>query len=103
MRVPACSRPLSERAQKDDHFVTALLLLVSLGYAGMFLAAFGRDSWTLADLQVNPLIGPRPEALVNLGARNTALMVAEHQYWRFLTALFLPSGTGSIINVDWQS
>ena len=67
-------------------------MLVSLGYAGMFLAAFGRDAWTLADLQVNPLIGPRPEALVSMGARNTAMMVAGHQYWRFVTALFLPSG-----------
>ncbi|KAK9862880.1 hypothetical protein WJX84_004544 [Apatococcus fuscideae] len=97
--VPPTRGRLAMSSNSDDPFVTVLLLLVSLGYAGMFLAAFGRDSWTLADLQVNPLIGPRPEALVAMGARNTAMMVASHQYWRFVTALFLPSGVLQLIIV----
>ncbi|KAK9862879.1 hypothetical protein WJX84_002784 [Apatococcus fuscideae] len=34
-----------------------------------------------------------------MGARNTAMMVASHQYWRFVTALFLPSGVLQLIIV----
>ena len=45
----------------------------------------------LAPFMVNPAIGPYPDALSALGAKNSYLITQDHEYWRFLIAPFTNS------------
>jgi membrane associated rhomboid family serine protease len=46
----------------------------------------------IAPTVVNPMIGPWPTILNNLGAKNSALITYRQQWWRLLTPMLLHSG-----------
>ncbi|RYY31068.1 rhomboid family intramembrane serine protease, partial [archaeon] len=45
-----------------------------------------------ATAKVNPMLGPRPEALVDSGAKVTPLMYEQQQWWRLITPVWLHAG-----------
>ena len=63
--------------------VSALQLLVLM----LQLAMCG-----IAPMDVNPMVGPFPDAFSEWGGKNAYLMLEENQYWRFITPAFLHVG-----------
>lgn len=63
-------------------FLCTLMLFVTLGVNG----------WKVEPLNVNPLIGPSSDTLVQVGARQTDLIVNEGQWFRLFSPLVLHAG-----------
>ena len=63
--------------------VTAIQLLVLM----LQLAMCG-----VAPLEVNPMVGPFPDAFSEWGGKNAYLILENHEYWRFVTPAFLHVG-----------
>jgi membrane associated rhomboid family serine protease len=82
---------ISEHGQRNDinldkttHLpVTSLQLLILM----LQLAMCG-----VAPLDVNPMVGPFPDAFSEWGGKNAYLMLREQQYWRLITPAFLHVG-----------
>jgi membrane associated rhomboid family serine protease len=58
----------------------------------MLIVSFGVNGWKIAPLSVNPLIGPSPETLIKVGARQTYLIVVENQWFRLFSPIVLHAG-----------
>lgn len=58
----------------------------------LMLVAFARNFWQIEDLNVNPMIGPSPQVLLELGALETRLMIDNNEWWRLITPMFLHAG-----------
>ncbi len=57
------------------------------------IASIGRnDNWSLEPLSVNPMLGPSSDTLVEMGAKDSRLIVQEGQAWRVLSAMVLHAG-----------
>ena len=50
------------------------------------------NHWQLEPLSVNPMLGPSPDTLVEMGAKDSRLIVQEGQAWRVLSAMVLHAG-----------
>jgi membrane associated rhomboid family serine protease len=70
-------------------FFTILMLITSLV---MMIVAFYLNDWKIEQLSVNPLVGPSPEVLVQLGALQTREMIDNGSWYRLVTAIFLHGG-----------
>jgi len=70
-------------------FFTYFLLLVC---TIMLIASIAVNGWKVAPLDENPMIGPSAETLVIMGAKDTNLIVNEHQEWRLLSSSVLHAG-----------
>jgi membrane associated rhomboid family serine protease len=70
-------------------FFTYLLLL---GCTCMFIASMAENEWEFEPFSVNPTFGPSAETLVDLGAKDSNLIVNHGQTWRLVTAMFLHAG-----------
>jgi membrane associated rhomboid family serine protease len=58
----------------------------------MMILEFAKNDWTAEDRSDNPLIGPSAQTLVQLGARDTAKIVVDGEWWRLFTPLVLHAG-----------
>ena len=58
----------------------------------MMLVTFAKNGWRFEPLNVNPLAGPSPETLIDVGARYSTLIVNEGQWYRLLSPMFLHAG-----------
>ena len=58
----------------------------------MMFVTIGVNGWKFAPLDVNPLIGPTAETLIDCGARQTNLIVNEGQWFRLFSPLILHAG-----------
>jgi membrane associated rhomboid family serine protease len=58
----------------------------------MMFVTFGVNGWKFEPLTINPLIGPSSETLIQCGARDTALIVNEGQWFRLFTPMILHAG-----------
>jgi membrane associated rhomboid family serine protease len=70
-----------------------------LMFAGC-IAGFGVSLWKtggFAELKDNPTLGPTADALVWAGAKVTAKIVDERQYWRLITPLWLHAGSVHLV------
>ena len=80
--------PYPRSKPKQDHSyasiaVTAIQLLVLM----LQLALCG-----VAPLEVNPMVGPYPDAFSEWGGKNAYLILENQEYWRFITPAFLHVG-----------
>lgn len=70
----------------------------------------------LAPMNINPMVGPFPDALSYWGGKNTVLIVEDGEYWRLLTPILLHAGiihlfcnvsvqleTGAFFEREWGS
>ena len=67
--------------------VTIVVLTVQLTILLIQLCLCG-----MAPLEVNPVVGPYPDAFSEWGAKNAYLMIEERQYFRLITPAFLHVG-----------
>lgn len=58
----------------------------------MLIVAFYWNRWQIEPLSVNPLLGPKPEILLLLGALQMRAMVETGTWYRLVTAVFLHGG-----------
>ncbi len=58
----------------------------------MMIVAFHWNRWRVEPLRVNPLIGPKPDILLLLGALQMREMVDTGTWYRLVTAVFLHGG-----------
>lgn len=58
----------------------------------MMLVAFHWNHWKIETLSVNPLLGPKPEVLMLLGALQMREMVESDSWYRLVSAIFLHGG-----------
>lgn len=70
-------------------FFTYILLFIC---TITLIASIGLNGWKVEPLSVNPMIGPSAETLILMGAKDTNLIVAEHQWYRLFTPMFLHAG-----------
>ena len=70
----------------------------------------------VAPFNVNPMIGPYPDALSNWGAKNTVLILEDDEWWRLISPIMLHAGiihlacnimvqldTGAFFEREWGS
>jgi membrane associated rhomboid family serine protease len=50
------------------------------------------NGWEVEPLDVNPMIGPSAETLIQVGAKQSYLIVHENQVWRLLSSVILHAG-----------
>jgi membrane associated rhomboid family serine protease len=79
----------SKRSGMNRPFFTYSLLFVC---TVVFIASIAVNGWKVAPLNENPMIGPSAETLITMGAKDSNLIVNEHQVWRLLTASVLHAG-----------
>jgi membrane associated rhomboid family serine protease len=75
------------RTKQHVPFVSIIVMAVQLLILITQLAMCG-----VASLDVNPMIGPYPDAFSEWGGKNAYLMTEENQWWRLLTSSFLHVG-----------
>jgi membrane associated rhomboid family serine protease len=63
-------------------FLSTIMLVVSIGLNG----------WKFAPLKVNPMFGPDPSVLIDLGGLLTAKIVEENEWYRLLVPIVLHAG-----------
>ena len=86
-----------EFRQKHGYFsifvsiVQTLILIIMMCQCGV------------APIQINPMVGPYPDALSYWGAKNAVLILEDGEYWRLLSANMLHAGVIHLIgNVSVQ-
>eukprot|EP00808_Paulinella_micropora_P012309 g76838.t1 len=77
-----------EKEAEYPYFIYMMLLV----NAAVFIAELAVAGWEIAPLSVNPMVGPGMFVLVQMGAKDSFLMVDEGQWWRLITPTFLHAG-----------
>ena len=89
--VPPCCN--DERKRAWARVLSSASFLLSLAQLALMLAsiwASGRNGF--APTSVNSMIGPWPDALDRLGAKNTARIVVRGEVWRLVAPIMLHAG-----------
>lgn len=58
----------------------------------MLIASIGLNGWRVEPLSVNPMIGPSAETLLELGAKQTSLIVNDGEWFRLFSPMVLHAG-----------
>lgn len=85
---------LDELVDKNIYKVRQSYGTLSIGFAivqTIILAAM-MIMCSVAPLNVNPMIGPYPDALDYWGAKNAYKILDNHEWWRYVSPLFLHGG-----------
>jgi membrane associated rhomboid family serine protease len=69
-------------------FIYSVLAICTI----MMIVTVGVNGWKLEPLNVNPLMGPSSDTLINVGARQSDLIVNQGQYFRLFTPIVLHAG-----------
>ena len=112
-----------EHIQFDNQNDDIYIVRQRRGYCSIFFSVvqtviLGCMLWQcgLAPMDINPMVGPFPDALSYWGGKNTVLILEDSEYWRLLTPIFLHAGvihllgnisvqleTGSFFEREWGS
>ena len=63
-----------------------------LACIAMMIVTFDRSEWSFADPNINPMLGPPPEVLLEMGALESRTMIENNEWWRLITPMFLHAG-----------
>lgn len=58
----------------------------------MLITSIGVNGWKVEPLSVNPMVGPSASTLLSLGAKQSALIVNEGQWYRLFSPMVLHAG-----------
>ena len=104
--------------ETDVYYVKQRRGYFSIGFSVVQTLVLGVMMWQcgVAPLEVNPMIGPYPDALSYWGAKNSVLIIDDGEAWRLLTPIFLHAGiihllcnaavqleTGALFEREWGS
>eukprot|EP00985_Skeletonema_marinoi_P021241 scaffold12932_cov66-Skeletonema_marinoi.AAC.1 len=70
----------------NEPWFTYILIIVC---TGMLIASFGVNDWLMEPININPMIGPSANTLIKLGAKQTALIVNQGEWYRLFSPMFL--------------
>lgn len=87
MEVYSSEFPTTKRARRR---VIAVPLLILLN-CGMLVFAFSMAGWELQSPEQNPMIGPKTDALLKVGAITHPLVISG-EAWRIITGMFVHAG-----------
>jgi len=73
----------------NEPWFTYILIIVC---TGMLIASFGVNDWLMEPININPMIGPSANTLIKLGAKQTALIVNQGEWYRLFSPMFLHAG-----------
>jgi membrane associated rhomboid family serine protease len=89
-------------------------ILFSIVQTGVLIAMMVQCG--VAPLNINPMIGPYPDALSEWGAKNSVFILEDNEWWRLITPIFLHAGvihlacnvmvqieTGAFFEREWGS
>ena len=89
-------------------------IIFSIVQTGILIAMMHQCG--VAPLNINPMIGPYPDALSEWGVKNTVLIIDDNEWWRLLTPILLHAGiihlacnvmvqldTGAFFEREWGS
>ncbi|OEU19307.1 hypothetical protein FRACYDRAFT_216847, partial [Fragilariopsis cylindrus CCMP1102] len=54
--------------------------------------AFYKNNWKIESLNINPLIGPNPQVLLDMGALQGRALIEDGKWWLLITPIFLHAG-----------
>jgi len=80
---------VKKRSGRNQPFFTYSLLLVC---SIMLIASIGANGWVVDSVTANPMIGPSAETLIDMGAKESNLIVNEGQGFRLLAPMILHAG-----------
>mmetsp|Transcript_21333 Transcript_21333/g.43874 ORF Transcript_21333/g.43874 Transcript_21333/m.43874 type:complete len:731 (+) Transcript_21333:291-2483(+) len=63
----------------------------------MMLLAFHKNDWKMEPLKSNPLIGPNPDVLLELGALKGSDLIEDGKWWLLITPIFLHAGIAHLL------
>lgn len=104
--------------ETDVYYVKQRRGYFSIGFSMIQTLVLGVMMWQcgVAPLDVNPMIGPYPDALSYWGAKNSVLIIDDGETWRLLTPILLHAGiihllcnvavqldTGAFFEREWGS
>lgn len=110
---------LEEEEEEEEIYVVKqrygyLAILFSISQILVLIGMMWQCS--IAPLNINPMVGPYPDALSYWGGKNAILIVDDGEYWRLLTPIFLHAGiihlfcnisvqleTGAFFEREWGS
>mmetsp|Transcript_22351 Transcript_22351/g.31484 ORF Transcript_22351/g.31484 Transcript_22351/m.31484 type:complete len:450 (-) Transcript_22351:33-1382(-) len=73
----------------NQPFFTYIVMLVC---SVCLVVSIGVNGWKVERLSVNPMIGPSAETLIDMGAKQTSLIVIKYQWYRIFTPMVLHAG-----------
>jgi len=76
------------KGSNRSFFTYALLLICTV----MMTVSFAFNGWEIEPLSINPMIGPSAETLLDLGAKQSSLIIIQGEWWRLFTPMFLHAG-----------
>jgi len=103
-KVPADSQPATQAKAATDpkkakeskwSYVLTFTVLISIAQVAVFIYSVVKGGF--APLSQNINIGPPLWTLVDLGAKDAFLMRFDHQYYRFITPIFVHAGILHIV------
>jgi len=73
----------------NQPFFTYFIMLVC---TVCLIVSIGLNGWTIEPLTQNPMIGPSAQVLIQMGAKQTSLIVNDGEWYRVFTPMFLHAG-----------
>ena len=70
-------------------FFTYFILIVC---TCVLIASIGVNGWAVEPININPMIGPSAETLVQMGAKQTSLIVNDEEWFRLVSPMVLHAG-----------
>uniref|UniRef100_A0A7S2YTY3 rhomboid protease n=1 Tax=Entomoneis paludosa TaxID=265537 RepID=A0A7S2YTY3_9STRA len=71
---------------------TYFVYIMHVIYIILMLVAFHLNDWKVEPMNVNPMLGPSAEVLMDMGALNADAVFQDHEWYRLVTPMFLHAG-----------
>jgi len=73
----------------NQPFFTYIIMFIC---TGCLILSIGVNGWKVEPLSINPMIGPSAQTLIDVGAKQTSLIVKENQWFRIFSPMVLHAG-----------
>jgi membrane associated rhomboid family serine protease len=74
-------------------FVSCTLFICTV----TMIYGFYKNNWKIESLNINPLIGPNPQVLLDMGALQGRALIEDGKWWLLITPIFLHAGIAHLL------